>query len=120
MPLYAFACDDCGATSEQVFKIADCPDEMPCACGALLRKRFGPNPFCNIVQTQVYKANAQGRVSQDQMDKLRGQLAKRAADHDASSAGKEARVAQWERMNKRSPDTFLPRSWYESPAGKGR
>jgi putative FmdB family regulatory protein len=39
MPVYEFACADCGAREEHLLKLGQ-TDDRPCACGGRLRHRF--------------------------------------------------------------------------------
>lgn len=51
MPLYDFICSDCRSRTEHLFKIAECPDEVPCmACGGISVKVIVPGhggAFCD-------------------------------------------------------------------------
>lgn len=38
MALYEFECSHCGHIEEAAFKIADCPESIPCSCGGTKKK----------------------------------------------------------------------------------
>jgi putative FmdB family regulatory protein len=48
MPLYDYACDECGDTAERFFGMKEMPHSIPCPCGASMVRVFNAGNAPNL------------------------------------------------------------------------